>query len=100
MGAIESVNVTLKSQVLSYTPATPPQREDDASRNLKALWAIMGPRGFLVPRKWGPGPLPYRALAESPALSSFIWHLPRGADIFLRPVQEEGGWWLHSILEG
>lgn len=54
----------------------------------------MGLGGFLDP---GSGAL---ADARLLLLSSFLRPLPHGADLFLRPVQEEGGWWLPRTLEG
>lgn len=59
----------------------------------------MGLGGFLDP---GRGALAEsgRAAARLLLLSSFLRPLPHGADLFLRPVQEEGGWWLPRTLEG
>ena len=63
-------------------------------------------QGLSVPRMRGRRPLP-GVLAGSVGLwfvscllSSSIYHHLHGADVFLRPVQEEGSWWLLGTRKG
>lgn len=68
-----------------------------------------GHRGSLGPQEAGPEASPScRILAGSAGLlfipsgllSSSTWHLAHRANVFLRPAQEEEGWWLLGTHEG